>query len=497
VALGKFVLKNRFLCFASVHKTITHLFMFREAVGPSFECQDRSNCAWIFQGSQEEMLPSTAALALIAAAIQGSTLRLRPQSASTPARRQQSPRSVNAVSIIDHHATAEECSAHHEVTRSADVMFEEMISRCEAMLEKDVLTEDAIAFAEDVPTLLRAVFDADFQRYLNQSRPYANVDNLTCISPVTEATAWRGGPDDLTRVAMRTGRTCPDGACSGTCSRMLAADMATDAECEELCSRVSALLLHAAPGSNFRVADFAAADDVRATLLFSRLLERLRRATAHEYGLPLASVAPHSPFVSQWVFRGHSGTHTPLHCDEAICGDYHYSSVLHLTTQGDTFEGGDFVFSDTVPDDAHTRTSLASPPDANMQLGKDVNKELEGRPATPDTGSDRRLTRVSPQRGRALLFSSGWENIHFVDVIDSGVRHALVTFFMTRAAWATSGVEDMRGPVEAQEVAGALLRYVLCPESEEDEGQFTVLWHSIFAAPLVDACDDQSNPVHE
>ncbi len=77
-----------------------------------------------------------------------------------------------------------------------------------------------------------------------------------------------------------------------------------------------------------------------------------------------------------------------------------------------------------------------------------------------------------------------WENVHFVDVIASGVRHALVTFFMTRPAWAIDGPDDVRGPVDPHDVALALLQYVLSPESDEDEGQFTMLWHSIFAAPL-------------
>jgi len=97
------------------------------------------------------------------------------------------------------------------------------------------------------------------------------------------------------------------------------------------------------------------------------------------------------------------------------------------------------------------------------------------------------LVSVSPLRGRALIFSSGWENLHYVDVIDSGVRHALVTFFMTRGVWAADGPDDMQVPVEARDVSSALLQYVLCPEGDEDKGQFTMLWHSMFGAPLVDS----------
>ena len=32
----------------------------------------------------------------------------------------------------------------------------------------------------------------------------------------------------------------------------------------------------------------------------------------------------------------------------------------------------------------------------------------------------------------------------------------------------------------------ALLQHVLSPAGDDDEGQFTALWHSMFAAPLED-----------
>ena len=166
--------------------------------------------------------------------------------------------------------------------------------------------------------------------------------------------------------------------------------------------------------------------------------------------------------MSEWVAREGGGSHTPTHCDEAICGEYHFSCVLHLDTQGDGFEGGDLVFSDEPGADSGGGEGDAS------------------------AGGERVLTRLSPQRGRALLFTSGWENLHYVDAIASGVRHALVTFFMTRAAWARDGEDDVRGPVAAEDVADALLHFVLRAEDAEDEGQFTALWHSMFAAPLAD-----------
>ena len=352
----------------------------------------------------------------------------------------------------------------------ADVMFDDIVARCKALLSNTPTSPGTAFQFSDVPGLLRAVFEADFERYLTQSRRDAQVQNLTCVSPIGTAS---------TDVPMRTGRTCLEGACSCTCSRVLASNVASHAECEELCGVVSALLVGAPPGANVRVADFAASGDMRATLLIIRIVERLRRAIAHEYGVELASIAPHSAFVSQWVFRGHSNSHTPLHCDEAICSDFQYSAVLHLATQGDTFEGGDLVFSDPSADAAQVERQVALPErDGDEGARVMADDGMEGRQRT------RIDTRIAPQCGRALIFSSGWENLHFVDVIESGVRHALPAFFMTRAAWATDGQDDMRGPVESQDVAAALLQYVLCPESNEDQGQFTMLWHSMFAAPL-------------
>mgnify|MGYP006092210395 len=94
------------------------------------------------------------------------------------------------------------------------------------------------------------------------------------------------------------------------------------------------------------------------------------------------------------------------------------------------------------------------------------------------------LTRLHPQRGRATIFTSGWENLHFVDPISAGVRFAMPAFFVTSAASARQGDADLRGAVGRQDVAMALLQHVLQPAGDEDEGQFTALWHAMFAAPL-------------
>jgi len=114
-----------------------------------------------------------------------------------------------------------------------------------------------------------------------------------------------------------------------------------------------------------------------------------------------------------------------VHADESSFSHYHYSAVLYLASQGDAFEGGDFVFLDA--DDR-------SPADA---LGV--------------------TSRYAPRAGRALVFSSGWENVHYVDVVTAGTRFAMPVFFGTAAAHPTAndvsvvdGAEDGGlGPMHA------------------------------------------------
>jgi len=43
---------------------------------------------------------------------------------------------------------------------------------------------------------------------------------------------------------------------------------------------------------------------VRTSLLFVRLVERMRRSIAHEFGLPLSTVTPLQTFVSFFEGRG-------------------------------------------------------------------------------------------------------------------------------------------------------------------------------------------------
>ena len=85
-----------------------------------------------------------------------------------------------------------------------------------------------------------------------------------------------------------------------------------------------------------------------------------------------------------------------LHVDERSDARYHLSAVLHLQSQGSGFEGGELVFSDNEPGAVH---------------------------------DERSLTPLPPVQGRLLVFSSGWENEHYVSRVTNGVRFALPVFF--------------------------------------------------------------------
>lgn len=365
-----------------------------------------------------------------------------------------------------------------------DALFQDAVSRCESLLAGCEGADSAFA---EVPRMLRAVFDADFELYCRLTRPTASTLNMTCLCPDDPGAAIRG--DGLINAALRPGRVCVDGACGGSCSRLVLPEFATAAECDALrCLAAEHMALAAGDAGaahmqQFNFVDSVTGGHVRTTLLMVRLVERLRRATAHEYGLPLPSVAPHSAFVSRWAPGAGCGDGTPVHGDEAACAGFHYSSVLHLASQGGEFDGGDFVFSDPP----HSAALDTAPSRTAVEIG--LAEAAPPASTRRKSSAGRLLTRVAPVQGRAMIFSSGWENLHFVDVIRTGARFAMPAFFVTRPFWNQDGPSDVRGPVGLSETAAALLRHILLtPDEPEEEGEltekYTVLWHLLFAAPI-------------
>ena len=87
------------------------------------------------------------------------------------------------------------------------------------------------------------------------------------------------------------------------------------------------------------------------------------------------------------------------------------------------------------------------------------------------------LSPLSPSRGLAVFFSSGWENMHQVAPVLSGTRFAVPAFFVTKAADAdaTADIDDDAA------TADALWRSLLRPESEADFKQIFARWHALLA----------------
>ena len=181
-----------------------------------------------------------------------------------------------------------------------------------------------------------------------------------------------------------------------------------------------------------------------------RLVERLRRCIADQYDVPLSSLMPDSAFVSrisaapaiEKSVQEARDDYGQMHSDECSI-QCHYSAVLYLSTQGSEFSGGDFVFCDGT------------------------------------SAGGLRETRLSPKNGQGIYFSSGWENLHYVDAVQSGTRFAVPVFFTTAANPITAD----GGPVfaNAAAAANALCSHVVAAKSLEDAGPLGYLWHSLFA----------------
>ena len=196
-----------------------------------------------------------------------------------------------------------------------------------------------------------------------------------------------------------------------------------------------------------------ASGDARLILLFVRLIERMRRAIAHEYGLPLKSIKPRQTFLSRLSMP--EPERQSLHVDESSFPSFHYSGVLYLSTQGVDFNGGGFAFIDSARDAMHA----------------------------PLVGAPPAVTELSPRAGMAVTFSSGWENMHQVQPLESGCRHAIPAFFVTEPeeSRGAGGAEPRAGAMDDAACAEALWRLALRPESEDDYRSFLARWHELLA----------------
>ena len=336
-----------------------------------------------------------------------------------------------------------------------------------------------------VPRMLHHIFDADLKHLLTREQLRMNV---TCMQPkdegLTSAHQMNYIFDDSSHkdLPLTEGRRCEDGHCCDACSRNIYPTFASDAETSfdtfpELVS-LTFNELETMPAATI--------------LQFARLVERVRRTIAHEYGLPLQSILPLQAYSRKYVAGatqqgggGGEGDFVTLHTDEATHAGYHFSCVLYLSTQGEDFEGGNFIFNDPDPNYKKKSSSIDDEdeedydePDTYLSLEEAIRRE--GRKFIP----------FQPTRGAAVIFSSGWENMHEVERITEGTRYCVPAFFTTSPVPEQAYEQMAQGkPKTDEDIADDWLHLLLAHREEsplEAAGRVKELlmkWH-MMCAPL-------------
>jgi len=344
--------------------------------------------------------------------------------------------------------TLPRATAFMETSADVDDLFDE----AESLLVSAATSADASA----APPLLRRVFALD-QEHLASTASEAGARravSLRCLQPAAGVAGKQLYNEELLSLPVQPGRRCENGACSDACSRIFRRGFASAAECAGLVALLSSLL--PAPGASgshddLTLMDTAAAvvrgeaGAVSAHVRLLRLVERMRRMVAAEYGVPLARLRPRRAFVNRIV--GGTAAHQPgaLHADESSDGTYHYSGIVYLNgaaaeptggTRGGGFAGGDLCFVDR-------------------------------------SGGSRGLR---PEAGLAACFTSGWENVHGVTPVVAGTRYAVPMFFSTEPPPDDVAMEKQLATGEAAARDDAICHLGLLPSSPEAHGAFLRQW---------------------
>ncbi|XP_046440484.1 2-oxoglutarate and iron-dependent oxygenase domain-containing protein 3-like [Daphnia pulex] len=121
--------------------------------------------------------------------------------------------------------------------------------------------------------------------------------------------------------------------------------------------------------------------------------ETIRRAIIENFGLQPEAIHLTSPtFFSRMNENPAKTIHDEYwhpHVDKETYETFHFTSLLYLSDYGSEFQGGRFVFVD----------------------GDNMNRTVE------------------PRRGRVSMFTSGGENLHYVEKVTQGTRYALTIAF--------------------------------------------------------------------
>ncbi|KAL3875793.1 hypothetical protein ACJMK2_033709 [Sinanodonta woodiana] len=126
--------------------------------------------------------------------------------------------------------------------------------------------------------------------------------------------------------------------------------------------------------------------------IYREVKNKIHQAIANEFKIPLSKLYLTKPtFFSRMNMIEAKTVHDEYwhpHVDKVTYGSFHYTSLLYLSTYGKDFRGGRFIFVDT-----------------------DSNKTVE------------------PRIGRVSFFTSGSENVHYVEKLEDGVRYAITISF--------------------------------------------------------------------
>jgi len=141
--------------------------------------------------------------------------------------------------------------------------------------------------------------------------------------------------------------------------------------------------LHAANKKVFNTSDFE---------VYSKIRNTIQDAIAEEFGIEKKVLFLTKPtFFSRLTNKSASTKHDEYwhqHIDRVTYGTFFYTSLLYLSNYSVDFTGGRFIFVDN-----------------------NVNKTVE------------------PRMGRLSFFTSGSENVHFVERVESGMRFAITVSF--------------------------------------------------------------------
>lgn len=173
------------------------------------------------------------------------------------------------------------------------------------------------ALSPDVPRMLHLIFDADMHLLAQREKLTTNV---TCMQPKDEGLqshhqmAYIFDDSSLKDLPLVPGRRCEDGRCCEACSRNIYPTFATPAECSlEKFPELASLTFN----------DLKTVS-VATILQFTRLVERVRRSIAKEYGLPLSYILPLQAYSRKYVAGttqqgggGGEGDFVTLHADES------------------------------------------------------------------------------------------------------------------------------------------------------------------------------------